>query len=204
MKKSILPLVAIVFLFISCTKKPQVCMPYKEAMAKGIMPNKTTKIQLDNNEEFQLDFVRDSSNGYPNYGSAEVNGATFRRIFSSYVKDTAYNTDKVRFLILYGGVNDISKAETFEKENVNSYTVTYLEQYNRVALDFVYPEKKIKEHYLISESYASVKNYISKKMAKPTTNRCVISIKNNDCDVSKAVPIPVAQDILYKRAHPKS
>lgn len=179
-------------------------MPYKEAMANGIMPNKTTKIQLDNNEVFQLDFVRDSSNGYPNYGSAEVNGATFRKIFSSYIKDTFYNTDKVRFLILYGGVNDISKAETFEKNNVNSYTVTYVDQDNHAALDFVYPEKKIKEHYLISESYGSVKNYISKKMAKPVTNRCIISIKNNDCDVSNAVPIPVAQDILYKRAHSKS
>ncbi len=41
-------------------------------------------------------------------------------------------------------------------------------------------------------------------MAKPTANRCIISMKNKDCDVSKAVLIPVAQDVLYKRAHAKS
>ena len=157
--KSII-LTFLVFFFFSCTKKVECGGAYGDAVKKGLVPYKTTSIELPDSLLYKLDYVRDKDEKYGAYGHLELPTEKFKKIVALVAND--YKEKDIGMINLYGGNNNIADNEVLRWDNIQAYSVAYLDKHNNAKLDYIDLKNGKRESHYVSVYISSVKNYYSK------------------------------------------
>ena len=201
--KYIVRLLLLMTLFTAfrCPRKdePKECMPYSEGVEKGIVPDKTTAIRLNNGSVIALDYVRDPEGAYSCYGHLELDRSTFETVFRQFDKD--YDIKNIHSIVLYSEKDDLCDDNTLKQQNVKAYAVRYLDKDRKVMLDFKNLTTGELERYHVSNYYASVLNYFLRKHTQIIDSPAITAIVNIDLDKSAAKFLPKTEDKLYQLAN---
>lgn len=195
-------------LMISCTDKKDEavskCLPggYKEGIKRGLVPYKTTTVQV-NDTIYKLDYVRDHKGKWPAYGNLEMTGENFKGFLKHAGLSARYpDAEKVRAVTFFAGGDTIEKAALLQWKNILCYDVVYIDADGYAALDFTDEKHAVKETYRISQSYASVKDYLLRQRSGVTDNPCIIDMVNEGCALEGAKRVWQSEDVLYQKANP--
>lgn len=204
MKK--IALFIILTLTVSCKENKEKtvakCDPggYKAAMKRGEVPNKTTTL-IVGDTTYTLDYVRDHEGKWSAYGNLELGGDDFKAFLIRTQLSSSYQKpEKVHSVVLFGEHDDIEKAVPLQWQHIACYAVVYTGKDNYATLDFKDERYKVMETYRISQSYASVKDYLLRQRSGITDNPCIVEIKNTDADRDNVMMILQSEDILYQKA----
>jgi hypothetical protein len=170
-------------------------MSYQEAINSGIAPNKTSSIQLKNDQIYKLDYVRDKDRKYPSYGHLEMPHDKFKDIVK--VIDVNYADKNVGMVTLFGKEDDLSSGQLLKKEHLTGYLIAYLDKGNNAKIDYIDINTGRKESHFVSGFYATVKNYFSG--LNNDANRSMTDIVCNGYENNTFVYLKKADDTLYKK-----
>ncbi|HYD91859.1 MAG TPA: hypothetical protein VEA37_10280, partial [Flavobacterium sp.] len=142
-------------LFLSCKKESQ-CMPYSEALKKGLHERKTTAFII-NNDTIELDYVRDQvyKDSIPFcFGYIERGQEEFSELTQSFLED--YDPENVKAVSLFCEGRDICHGDSVSAGDARFIYIAHIDSGNYAAVDFINIKTGKKESHRVSELYATV------------------------------------------------
>lgn len=177
----------------------QTCRSYKEAIADGSVPFKTTTLKFDSGLQFELDYVRDQENyrqyPYHCFGYADLPVSTIKKALSTHLN--TYNTEDIVCVQLYCKGAAICDNEPITDSNIEHIQVCYVDENGNAVTDYINLAQNTTEHYKISSLYASASIYYLFDVANITNNPSIIRFQNIDFDKSRKINYIKQKDDHY-------